>query len=369
MILRSQIFPVLITLLLIMASGCGPREEITRYKVPKPPKIAKAKSGNSGPQTGGHSHELRWEVPEGWVTVSRPGRYATFIAGQGETAVEVAITNFPGKVGGELLNINRWRRQVGAGPIDEAKLKELQTDSIRTFQVPGSHDPWKLADLLGPVSTPDAQSKRMLVAYMLSESEHSWFIKVVGSAPAIDAQKQDFEQFVRSVRMVAGSAGPPVAQLPSGDIDQYQWEAPKQWTKLDEPPMFVHTAYEMADGEDVLRMTVTELEGDGGGLAANVMRWRRMLKLDPSQPIDELKLPRIEVAGGYGIVVALQTDESLPGLRTGMVAVFAPRNGKTWVFKMSGLRSLLNQHKAQFEAWIASVRKREAKSGTGEDGE
>ena len=40
---------------------------------------------------------------------------------------EVAITAFPGDVGGVLANVNRWRGQAGLAPVDEAGLGQATT--------------------------------------------------------------------------------------------------------------------------------------------------------------------------------------------------------------------------------------------------
>jgi hypothetical protein len=44
------------------------------------------------------------------------------VAGADGTKGEVAISHFPGDVGGDLANVNRWRQQVALPPIDEAGL-------------------------------------------------------------------------------------------------------------------------------------------------------------------------------------------------------------------------------------------------------
>ena len=50
-------------------------------------------------------------------------RYATLaITGADGAKGELAVTHFPGDVGGDLANVNRWRQQIGLEPIDEAAL-------------------------------------------------------------------------------------------------------------------------------------------------------------------------------------------------------------------------------------------------------
>src|SRR5690606_18990816 len=76
-----------------------------------------------------------WVVPIGWTLVpgERPMRVATYEAPGPDGPVEVAITRFPGRVGGELANINRWRGQMGLPPVDESELEAV----IERFEAPG----------------------------------------------------------------------------------------------------------------------------------------------------------------------------------------------------------------------------------------
>jgi hypothetical protein len=64
-----------------------------------------------------------WTLPAGWREVGSQGkeRIATFRMKKSETAVELSVTRFGGKL---VENINRWRaQQAGADPITEAEIK------------------------------------------------------------------------------------------------------------------------------------------------------------------------------------------------------------------------------------------------------
>ncbi len=67
--------------------------------------------------------ELTWKAPPQWTpktgSAMRKGSYA-IKGGAGDA--ELAITAFPGDVGGELANINRWRGQVQLPPIAAGEL-------------------------------------------------------------------------------------------------------------------------------------------------------------------------------------------------------------------------------------------------------
>src|SRR5690606_17030938 len=90
-------------------------------------------SGESGsPEVAGAEP---WVAPAGWSRMpgERPMRVATYEAASESGPVEVAVTRFPGRVGGELANINRWRGQMGLPAIDESELESV----IERFEAPG----------------------------------------------------------------------------------------------------------------------------------------------------------------------------------------------------------------------------------------
>lgn len=142
------------------------------------------------PGTTTEAGNPKWDVPKGW----QPGRAsnmrrATFIVkGEGETGAEIAITVFPGDVGGAVANVNRWRGQLGLGSVDAKELAGI-TEKV---------------DVNGIASTVvdfanKAIGKRMMVA-TIPQAGNSWFIKMTGDTPVVEAQKAAFLSFVKSVK-------------------------------------------------------------------------------------------------------------------------------------------------------------------------
>src|SRR5207248_4586296 len=72
------------------------------------------------------SRSVAWTLPEGWTqSVANSPRTASLkpaVAGH----VEVSLTVLPGAAGGDLANVNRWRRQLGLSAIDEAAIPFLR---------------------------------------------------------------------------------------------------------------------------------------------------------------------------------------------------------------------------------------------------
>ncbi len=129
-----------------------------------------------------------WTVPAGWAKLDgeKPMRVATFKAGEGANALEVAISVFPGDVGGLLGNINRWRGQVGLGPITQDEIAANVT-------------PFEVAGFTGNTMRLKGEAQHMLGAAIKEvKAERTWFIKLTGTPAAIDAQEAAFVAFAKS---------------------------------------------------------------------------------------------------------------------------------------------------------------------------
>ncbi len=144
--------------------------------------------------------ELAWETPEGWKEgpPSSQFRVVEFkVAGNGGTA-EVAVTRFPGNVGGILPNINRWRGQIGLEPIsdmDRQRIDPLEVDGI----------PAGLIDITSP-SADAGEPERMLVVLVEREGM-TWFIKMTGPESLLETEKAKFTAFVHTIRFGGDSDG------------------------------------------------------------------------------------------------------------------------------------------------------------------
>jgi hypothetical protein len=131
-----------------------------------------------------------WSVPAGWTKLDqqKPMRYATFVAGEGVTKVEVVLSTFPGDVGGLIPNINRWRGQVGLGPITQEQLAANTT----AFESPG---------FTGYTMRLKGEAQHMLGAIIKDgKADRSWFVKITGVPAALDAQEAAFVEFAKSFK-------------------------------------------------------------------------------------------------------------------------------------------------------------------------
>lgn len=131
------------------------------------------------------SGDPRWAAPATWKPAA-PGmmQAAKFsVPEAGGAKAEVTISIFPNSTGGTLGNVNRWRGQIGLGPIDESGLAAI----VKPL------DEKKPEILLADQSN---GSRRLIGA--IAESGGQWyFFKLMGDDAAVAPQKEAFAKFVR----------------------------------------------------------------------------------------------------------------------------------------------------------------------------
>ena len=137
--------------------------------------------------------DLSWTAPATWQ--SRPAsamRKATFIipgASAGEQA-ELAVTAFPGDVGGLLANVNRWRGQLQLAPVDASSLHSTLTHlDINTLHV-------ELVELVGP----EAPDRKRVLGAIVPVKGSTWFFKLTGPDAFVASQKNAFIGFINTLK-------------------------------------------------------------------------------------------------------------------------------------------------------------------------
>lgn len=193
---------------LVLLPACRDAK-ITSYRVPHemPEPMPPVLSGGVGPATNASADMatmantavptaagdgLGWTAPAHWKTkpqsAMRKGSYA--IAGDDGTEADMAVTAFPGDVGGDLANVNRWRGQIELPPIGEAEL--ARTSQHLDFN--GLH--CTFVDFANPDS---ANPQRILGAIVPFEGA-TWFFKMMGPDALVAREKTAFLQFLQTVR-------------------------------------------------------------------------------------------------------------------------------------------------------------------------
>ena len=134
-----------------------------------------------------------WEVPSTWKSApASTMRLASFTVGApgGQTG-DLSVVALGPAAGGLLANVNRWRGQFGLAPIDEAGLQQATS----TLPIQGG----ETATVVDLVGTGESAGKRMLAA-VVSRNDRTWFYKLTGADALVQAERANFEKFIRSVR-------------------------------------------------------------------------------------------------------------------------------------------------------------------------
>ncbi len=213
-------FDRLILLALPLALGACGDQQIAAYRIPKEkePELAPAAAhahGNSGttPPAAGENAApgmgsgmagtavatasgpgLTWVAPAHWQSKAgsamRKGSYA--IPGDGGVMADLAITAFPGDVGGEVANVNRWRGQIQLPPLPEAAVAaavtRLEHNGLRMGVV----------DLVSTGANPT----RVLGAWIPHEGS-TWFVKLTGPDGLVAKEKPAFLEFLQTIKPAA----------------------------------------------------------------------------------------------------------------------------------------------------------------------
>jgi hypothetical protein len=197
----SRLFPAVAACVLLLAGCSDPK--VTSYRVPHEPDpapvapsaVASAPGTAAGmagtPVATAAGAGLTWTAPAHWqsrpATAMRKGTYA--LTGEGGEA-ELAITAFPGDVGGDLANVNRWRGQIGLGNITAAEL------STSTLHVDANDLHMTVADYTGQGAF---ASQRMIGAIVPAGGE-TWFFKLSGPAAIVTRERDAFMAFLNTIR-------------------------------------------------------------------------------------------------------------------------------------------------------------------------
>jgi hypothetical protein len=199
--------PSVLTLVIGLTTGCQ-KEEITTYRIPKeqhpsaktaastPPATSPTPAGGDMANTAvatASGAPLAWTPPAAWTAkpagAMRKGSY-TVKGDEGEA--DFAITAFPGDVGGDLANLNRWRGQLSLPPLNQSDF------AAATQHVDHNGLHMTVVDILGTGDKP----QRILGA-MIPHGGATWFFKLTGPAALVAREKPAFTAFRATIKPAA----------------------------------------------------------------------------------------------------------------------------------------------------------------------
>jgi len=134
-----------------------------------------------------------WQVPAGWQPAAATTmRLASFvIEGTGGQKGDLSVVVLGSKGGGALANVNRWRGQLSLDPLDEAGLSR---EGVALTTPAGD------AALVVDLSGKGAFEGQRILGAIVERADRAWFYKLTGPSALVDAQKDAFLGFLRSVK-------------------------------------------------------------------------------------------------------------------------------------------------------------------------
>ena len=359
------------------AAGCG-RDDVKVYQVaketpttPAPPADAPAATPapamDAAPaQNANGLPQFQFALPPGWQQVAASQmRVASFtVTNASGPAGDVGIIPLPAGEN-ELALVNMWRDQLQLPPTDHADPVDITVGS----------DPAKLFEFVSIAPVLDEKFHQRNLVAMQTRGTMSWFFKMTGEDSFVTSQKDAFLQFLKSFTFNSQSlanqslapaqaapatpdmaAAAPAPASPT-DLASSIWTVPAGWQSVT-PSQFLLAQFRIQNNGAQAEVNVSQLAGEGGGLLANINRWRRQLGLpavaqeeDFSKMVDTLSVP-----GGQAQVVDFNGTNVKTGQVARLVGVVLPQNGQTWFYKLMGDPGIVAAQKDAFLKFIQTAR-------------
>lgn len=186
----------------LILSACKPEPKISTYEVKSEntptvakttPESSKAMNGNASMQAEVASFsEPKWgTIPKTWIaSAPNPMRKGSWTITQSDGAkAEIAVTVFPGDVGGDLANVNRWRGQLGLGKVSEEEIKSGK------FQLSVGNLSGRVYQLFS------SDGNKSTVAVIRPKNNSTWFFKLTGDTPIVKDQRESFIKMVTETQL------------------------------------------------------------------------------------------------------------------------------------------------------------------------
>jgi len=362
--------------LAFLATGCG-RDNVKVYKadasdapVTPPPAAAPAAmpttmpDGLPAPDNSGQP-KLKYVLPDGWKEKPLTQmRVASFEVSENGKTADVSVIPLGAMSGGDAANVNRWRGQFGQPPLDEDALAKL-AEKVEVAGQPGD-----LYDLAG--TSPGSGDAERIIGTILHTDTATWYFKMAGDADLAEKQKTNFVAFLKSVTFdkLAAPSTMDLSQLPPSHpaipgmdstaqtapatdaSSKPTWTVPADWQE-GQLAQFLVAKFVIGSGDTAAAVNVSQLAGDGGGLAPNVNRWRAQLGL---APIAEILSTELEAAGVKATVVDYSGTDARSGKSARLVGVIVPLGGQTWFYKLMGDPDIVAQQKDAFTKFVQSAK-------------
>ena len=182
--------------------GCGSEEPIRHYRVPNRAELFA--SNHVEKETRDVPRRAAPAKPNAAIRYKKPGQWheethdefsqLAFGVSAGDRSARITVSLFQGDGGDIVANVNRWRDQVGLGETTAAAL-DKETEALAIQGVMGRYV---------EVESPDtASAPKAIHGWIGDRQGQRWFFKIRGDASLVRAQRENFRDFLKSVKFTA----------------------------------------------------------------------------------------------------------------------------------------------------------------------
>jgi hypothetical protein len=379
-VMKTFLITTFVAALAVFSSGCN-KDNVKVYHVDKddasaPPAPANPVATAPAPDANravtsaaSTAPQVKYTLPDGW-TLGAPNdmRVASFtVANPAGSPADVGIVPMP-TMAQELPLVNMWREQMQLPPATEAEADKLGTP------VAVGDGTGKLFDIPSDATIINGKARARTLVAMSTRGSTSWFFKMVGEESFVEAQKPVFLQFLKSISYgdAAAPAGMDMSQLPPShpDIqgmtpaaaatdssDKPTWTVPASWQTAPLTQFLLAKFAIPGMGDAKAEVNISALAGDGGGLLANVNRWRGQLGLSHFEQVDlTAAASTFDASGTQASVVDFTGTNAKTGKAARLIGVVLPTGGQTWFYKLMGDNEVVAQQKDAFVRFIQSAK-------------
>lgn len=294
--------------------------------------------------------QFDFDLPEGWERIRATQFRDPNFHIRAAPEVETYVTVITPKRGNVRDNIARWYGQMNKNP------EEVTAQVVADLpEAPFAGQPTRLVDLNGTFRTRSGkhiEGARMLAFFQEREEAFVTF-KIIGPAPDVDAQQDNFMAMAASIRDAKPGRRPaPPAHAPTPAPTPRKtgltWKVPDSWEAEATNPFVLAAFHPKAHPK--ARCTISKARG---GVLLNVNRWRGQMGLEEIEKADLDGLPTRKVLGGDAVVLKLDGDFGGamgvgPIDNARMLGVVLVRGAGMVFVKMLGPRDVMEQEEARF---------------------
>ncbi len=305
----------------------------------------------------------QWQVPEGWQQMAASQFRLINLQHQADAQLQCYFSLIGG--GGTAANVNRWRQQIGHAALSEEQIMALPKASLMGGEA-------VLVELQGSFAGMGGgpiEDARLMGLYLpLPNAAAS--VKMVGPAALVSAERQRFLDFAASIQIKGGQSndhdhgdsqatgGGAKPKAGGNSAGRLQYQGPDGWSVGKGSSMRLVTFD--VDGAPGTQCWVTPLAGDGGGVLANLNRWRgemgqAAMTMDelgslPELPVLSQSCRWLQVEGGYQGMGGEPTADAL------LFGVVVLQSNQALFIKMVGPKAVMQKQKANFQTFCSSLK-------------